>query len=96
MRIEDRRELAMPLAELWDYTNDFAQWPMWYADMLEVVEPEKASWAGVGDQVRAAQKLLGRRVEFTATVREWKDHELVYFEVEAAGLPTATRSRDTD
>ena len=92
MRFEEKREFPISLKEMWDFTMDFKGWPMWYAGMLEIVEPEKAAWAKPGDTVRIAYKLLGRRIEYSCTVSEWKEHELLAFVAEPPALPAANFS----
>jgi hypothetical protein len=92
MRFEEKREFPVSLKEMWDFTMDFNEWPLWYAGMLEVVEPEKAAWAAPGDTVRVAYKLLGKRIEYDCTVSEWKEHELLRFVAKPPALPDANFS----
>jgi hypothetical protein len=89
MRFEEKREFPAALKEMWDFSMDFREWPLWYAGMLEIVEPERAAWSKPADVVRIAYKLLGRRIEYNCTVSEWKEHELVTFVAEPPALPAA-------
>ena len=89
MRFEEKREFPVSVKELWDFTTDFKQWPLWYAGMLEVVAPEKGAWGKPGDTVRVAYKMLGRRIEYSCIVSEWKDYELMRFVAEPPALPAA-------
>ncbi len=87
MRIDNKRELAISTKALWDYMLDYRQWPLWFADMIEIVEPETGSFEKPGDIVRTAHKVLGRRLEYVCEVKELKEHELAHFVAETRGLP---------
>ncbi|MCP4225027.1 MAG: SRPBCC family protein [Actinomycetia bacterium] len=89
MKFEEKREFPVSLKEMWDFTMDFHEWPLWYAGMLGIVEPEMGAWAKPGDSVRIAYKMMGRRIEYTCTVSEWKEHELLDFVAEPPALPAA-------
>lgn len=77
MRFEERRELPVSLKKMWDYTTDCRTWPDWYASMTEIVKP--GPWAGKGDTVDVAYKVLGRRLEFSCKIEEFKEHESIRF-----------------
>ena len=68
MKFEEKIEFPISLKEMWDFSMDFNEWPLWYSGMLEIVEPEKGAWSKPGDSVRIAYKMLGRRIEYTCTV----------------------------
>jgi hypothetical protein len=89
MRVEEKREFPVPLKKMWDFTMDFKEWPLWYSGLIEVIAPETGAWEKEGDTVRIAYKLLGRRIEYTCTVMERTEHELVYFVAEPPALPPA-------
>ena len=89
MKFEEKIEFPISLKEMWDFSMDFNEWPLWYAGMLEIVEPEKCAWSKPGDSVRVAYKMLGRRIEYTCTVSEYKEYELVDFVAEPPVLPAA-------
>jgi hypothetical protein len=89
MKFEETREFPASLKEMWDFSMDFNEWPLWYAGMLEIVKPEKGAWAKPGDSVRVAYKLLGRRIEYTCTVSEYQEYELLHFVAEPPALPAA-------
>lgn len=79
MRVELKGTFAVPRKKAFDYLDDFTTWPTWYAGMLEIIEPDKATWSAAGDKVRFAYKLLGRRLEGECTLEEVHEAELVKF-----------------
>lgn len=79
MRVEMMRTYPVPRKKAFDYLDDFTTWPTWYAGMLEIIDPDQAAWAAVGDKVRFAYKLLGRRLEGECTLKEVQEAELVKF-----------------
>jgi hypothetical protein len=88
MRTEMSHTYPIPLKKAFHAVADFRRWPDWYAGMTEILEPEKGRWGAVGDKVRFAYRLLGRRVEGEAIVKEFRELELVAFRTEVPGLPT--------
>lgn len=85
MRVELTRTYPVPRKKAFDYLDDFTTWPTWYSGMMEIIEPDKASWDTPGDKVRFAYKLLGRRVEGVCTLEDIDEAALVRF---TATLPT--------
>jgi hypothetical protein len=85
MRVELMRTFPVSRKKAFDYLDDFTTWPTWYAGMLEIIEPDKATWSAAGDKVRFAYKLLGRRLEGECTLEEVHEAELVKF---TATIPT--------
>jgi hypothetical protein len=79
MRFEETREIPVSVKWMWDYHNDFNTWPLWYAGCTEIIDPETAAWGEVGDTVRVAYKVLGRRLEFPCIIEEYEEHKLVRF-----------------
>jgi len=79
MRFEETREIPASVKLVWDYMEVFRSWPLWYAGVIEIIEPETGSWEKVGDTVRAAYKAMGRRLEVPCTIEEREEYKLVRF-----------------
>ena len=79
MRFEETREIPVSVKKMWDYGNDFDTWPLWYAGCTEIIDPETAAWGKVGDTVRVAYKVLGRRLEFPCTIDEYEEYKVIGF-----------------
>ena len=77
MRTEITRTFPVPRKKAYDYLIDFNTWPLWYTGLLEILEPEKASWEKPGDEVPYSYKLLGRRLEGRVVLEELEPAEYV-------------------
>ena len=86
MRIEVTRTFPVPLKTGWDYLQKWAEIPNWREGVIEIFNPETA-WSKPGDGQRFAYRLLGRRVEGTSTLEEFREGELERFTVRMSGLP---------
>jgi uncharacterized protein YndB with AHSA1/START domain len=85
MRFEETREIPVSVKKMWDYGTDPMTWPVWYAGCTEIIDPETAAFGKVGDTVRVAYSVLGRRLEFPCTIEEYEEHKLVRFVTEMPG-----------
>ena len=92
MRVEMSREFSVPLKQGYDYLMDVKTLPEWRSGLIEVIEPESASWHMPGDRMRLAYRVLGRRVETECTLGENKETELVRFSTRTPGLPSVHES----
>jgi len=79
MRFEETREIPISAKKMWDHHNDFNTWPLWYAGCTEILDPDTAAWGKVGDTVRVAYKVLGRRLEFPCTLDEYDEYKVTGF-----------------
>lgn len=87
MRTELTYTYPVALKKGFDYLDDFRMWPDWYVGMMGIIDPETCAWAKPGDKVRFAYKLLGRRIESTATLDKRQEVEFDVFRTEVPGLP---------
>jgi uncharacterized protein YndB with AHSA1/START domain len=85
MRFEETREIPVSVKKIWDYATDPMTWPRWYSGITEIIDPETAAWGKVGDTVKVAYSVLGRRLEFPCTIEEYEEHKLVRFATEMPG-----------
>lgn len=75
MRIEQVRTYPGDKKKVFDYLNDFRNWPTWRSGIMEIIEPDKAAWSEPGDKVRFAYRLLGRRIEAECILDEVREAE---------------------
>ncbi len=87
MRTEVAKSFPVPLKNGFDYIDDFKLWPDWYVGLTEILDPAVSQWVFPGDSVKFSYRLLGRRVEGTATLDEKIDGEFVKFHTDVPGLP---------
>ena len=92
MRVEMSREFSVPLKQAYDYLMDIKTIPDWRVGVIEMIEPEWASWHMPGDRMRLAYRVLGRRVESECTLEENKEAELVRFTTRTPRLPSVHES----
>ena len=87
MRFEETRTMPVELKLGWDYVNDFRHWPDYYAGFDHIVDPDTGAWNAVGDRVKFAYRLLGRKIEGIATLQERDEGALVKFTAKVPPLP---------
>lgn len=92
MRVEMSREFPVPVKLAYDYLTDPKAFPDWRFGVIEVIDPESASWSTPGDRVRMGYRILGRRVDTECTLDEVKAAELYRFTARTPGMPTVHES----
>lgn len=91
MRFEETRTMPFDLKKGWDYINDFRRWPDFYAGLDHIIDPAMCSWSQAGDQVRFAYRLLGHRIEGSATLGQREEGSLVCFTANSPAIPDVTQ-----
>jgi hypothetical protein len=69
-QIQHEVVIAKPIARVYDYVTTAANWPKWHPSSLKVtaVNSDISTSANVGDQIREAVRVAGRRSEMVWTV----------------------------
>jgi len=97
--ITKRRTYPVERKEAFSYLTNPGTWPDYYSGIIEVDDPDAATFANAGDTVGFTYALLGRRLPGQATIDEVREGELVRHTARVGGLPDVHqtwRYRDTD
>ena len=69
-KIQESMEIKYPVEKVFAYAADEKAWPAWHPDMLEA-ERTSSGQTGVGTTFRGANRIMGRRTEWTSQVTEY-------------------------
>ena len=69
-RIEQTVEIKRPTDKVFLYVTEAKSWPKWHSSML-AAEQSSQGKAGVGSTFRGANKVMGRRMEWTSKATEY-------------------------
>ena len=70
-RIEESVEIKCPADKVFTYVMDAKSWPKWHSAMLEA-EGTSPGQMGVGTTFRGANRVMGRRMEWSSKVTEYE------------------------
>lgn len=76
-----------------DYITDVRNWPSYWPGLIEVRDPESASWSKPGERVSLVMRLMRRPTELHLELKEFRAYELVAYLSKQSGLPDARHER---
>jgi uncharacterized protein YndB with AHSA1/START domain len=74
-RIEESVEIKCPADKVFSYVTDAKSWPKWHSAMLEA-EQTSPGQIGMETTFRGANRVMGRRMEWTSTVTEHEPNKM--------------------
>lgn len=74
-RIEESVEIKCPADKVFSYVTDAKSWPTWHSAMLEA-EQTSPGQIGMETTFRGANRVMGRRMEWTSTVTEHEPNKM--------------------
>jgi len=86
-RIEEWRELPVPLREGFDFITNVANWRSYWPSLVDIPDQERISWSRPGDTGTVVVRARGEPVEMAMTLEEFRPYERVTYRSEQQGLP---------
>ena len=93
VRIEASRIFSVDQEAGFDYITDPANWPQFWADLVDIPDLGRARWQQPGDTMRLRMRLAGRLTDVHMTLDHLERPEVVRYHSAQKGLPDAKHER---
>lgn len=92
-RIEEWRELPVPVRDGFDYITNVANWRSYWPSLVDIPGEEGISWSQPGDRATVVVRARGEPVEMAMELEEFRPYERVVYRSEQRGLPAFHHER---
>ena len=93
VRIEASHTFSVDREAGFDYITDPANWPQFWADLVDIPDLRRSRWQQPGDTMRLRMRLAGRLTDVHMTLDHLERPEVVRYHSAQKGLPDATHER---
>jgi hypothetical protein len=86
-RVEEWRELPVPLRQGFDYITNVANWTAYWPSLVDIPDRERISWSKPGDEATVVVRVRGEPVAMDMKLEEFRPYDRVVYRSEQPGLP---------